>query len=176
MNRLCEPIFANAKENDDCRSTAMPLLDNKRTDLRAAVQVALAEVGSRFLGLFGSGLAKWFLHLARGKSWDMMIHHPFCYSTMPNGDERPSMVCLAIEFVPPSPWLKDEFRVVHGKPAAGPQHRDTSIRAAEKIGGMANADSGISTNGMLRARLVENLRNLLEEAGYDRAVLADIEA
>ena len=136
--------------------------------------MASGEAGTRFLQLFGLGMAKWFLHLARGKNWDMKTHDPFCYSTMPGEGERPSMVCLAFEFLPPPRGLYDQFQGVRVQQAPGPLHRDRSIRAAEKIRGMANADSRIRTNDRLRAQMVENLRYLLAEAGYDQAVLADI--
>lgn len=176
LNQLCEAIFANADENDDFRNNALPMLDAVGADIREAVELASGEAGSRFLRLFGLGMAKWFLHLARSKNWDMKTHHPFCYSTMPGGDETPSLICLAFEFLPPPRGLDDPFQVAIAEPAPGPRHADTSIRAVEKIREMANADYRIRTNGPLRAQMEENLRDLLAEAGYDQAVLANIGA
>ena len=174
LNGLCEAIYRNADENEEFRISALPLLDGGEADIREAVAAASVEPGITFLRLFGLGMAKWFLHLARGKDWDMQTHHPYCYSTMPGGDETPSMVCLAFEFLPPPPGLDDPFQVAITEPAPGPVHCDTSIRAVEKIRDMANADSRIRANGPLRAQMADNLRNLLVEAGYDQAVLADI--
>ena len=154
----------------------MPLLNAGEVDIRDAVDAASGEAGITFLRLFGLGMAKWFLHLAQNKDWDMKTHHPFCYSTMPGGDTTPSMVCLAFEFIPPTPGLHDQFQVAAAEPAPGPMHGDMSVRAAEKISGMANADSRISTNEPLRTQMAEKLRNLLEEAGYEQGVLANIGA
>jgi len=176
LNRLCSTIFNNADSSEEFRNTALPLLDREGGDIREAVAEASGEAGARFLRLFGLGMAKWLLHLARDKNWDMKTHHPYCYSTMPDGDETPSMVCLAFEFLPPPPGLQDQFQVVRANPAPGPQFQDTSIRAAEKIRDMANADCLIRTDEPLRTQMVANLRNLLGEAGYGQEVLARIAA
>ena len=176
LNRLSEAILSNATASDDFRMTALPLLDARQDDVRKAVEAASGEAGIRFLRLFGLGMAKWLLHLARSKEWDMKTHHPFCYSTMSGGDETPSMVCLAFEFLSPPPGLHDQFRVVHTEPAPDPTHEDTSIRAAEKIANMANADCRIRADGPLRAQMADILRNLLAEAGYDQTVLQDLGA
>lgn len=174
LRRLCNAIFQNAEANDEFRNRALPLLDPEGTDIRAAAEAAAGEAGTTFLRLFGLGIAKWFLGLARSKDWDMKTHHPFCYSTMPRGDETPSMACLAFEFLPPPPGLQDPHGVVLAKPAPGGRHADTSIRAAEKMEGMANADYRLREDERLRSRLTETLRNLLEEAGYPPPVLAEI--
>lgn len=173
LNGLCEAIFENADDNEDFRTTALPLLNAGQADIREAVDAASGEAGMTFLRLFGLGMAKWFLHLAQSKQWNMKTHHPFCYSTMPGGT-TPSMACLAFEFVPPPPGLHDQFQVALAEPAPGPILGDMSIRAAQKIREMANADCRIRTNEQLRTRMVENLRNLLEEAGYAQALLAEI--
>lgn len=174
LEGLSRAIFSNAAVNDDFRAIALSLLDAGADDIRQAVEAASGGPGMPFLQLFGLGLAKWFLHLARDKNWDMKTHHPFCYSTMPEGDDTPSMVCLAFEFVPPPPGLHDQFCVAGAQPAPDPQHADTSVRAAEKMGGMANADCRISTDGELRAQMIEKLRALLAEAGYDQTVLQEL--
>ena len=171
LNRLCEAILANAAASDAFRATVLPVLDARLGDVRKAVEAASGEAGIRFLRLFGLGMAKWLLHLARSKDWDMKTHHPFCYSTMAGADETPSMVCLAFEFLPPPPGLHDPFRVVRTQPAPDPAHEDTAIRAAKKMADMANADCRIRADSSLRAQMADNLRNLLAEAGYHQAVL-----
>ncbi|MDE2988744.1 MAG: hypothetical protein OXT70_11950 [Chloroflexota bacterium] len=174
LKGLSQAIFSNADLDEEFRAIALPLLDAGAGDIRQAVEAASAGPGMRFLQLFGLGMAKWFLHLARDKNWDMKTHHPFCYSTMPAGDETPSMVCLAFEFLPPPPGLHDEFRVARAQPAPEPAHEDTSLRAAAKMADMANADCRIKTNAQLRAQMAEKLRALLAEAGYDQTVLQEL--
>lgn len=174
LGKLCDAIFHNAEANEEFRNRALPLLDPGGTDIRAAAETAAGEAGVTFLRLFGLGLAKWFLSLARSKNWNMKTHHPFCYSTMPRGDETPSMACLAFEFLPPPPGLQDPHGVVLARPAPGGRHGDTSIRAAERMEEMANADWRLRNDEPLCARLTETLRDLLEEVGYPPAVLAAI--
>lgn len=176
LHGLCEAIFENAEENEDFRNRVAPLLDATETDIRAAVRNASEKPGMAFLQLFSLGLAKWFLHLAKSENWDMKTHHPYCYSNMPPGDDTPSMACLAFEFLPRSSGLQDSFGVVRAEPARDSERGDTSTRAAEKIGGMSNADCKISSNKKLRDRLIEKLRELLDEAGYDPVVLEQIGA
>lgn len=174
LERLAQAIFSNADMNDAFRAIALPLLDAGSGDIRHAVEAASAVPGMRFLQLFGLGMAKWLLHLAREKDWDVKAHHPFCYSTMPTGDETPSMVCLAFEFLPPPRGLHDQFGVARAQPAPGPAHEDTSIRAAEKMSEMANADCRIRANAQLRDQMMGRLRTLLAEAGYEQTVLQEL--
>ena len=171
LRGFCDAIFANADTNEAFRNVAVPLLDPHEADIRAAVTTAAARPGTAFLQLFSLGLAKWLLHLAHPKLWDIRTHHPYCYSTMPGEEKTPSMACLAFEFLPPAPGLPDRFRVARANPAPNPEHEDTSIRAVNKIGGMANADSRIEADEPLRTRMTQSLRACLEEAGYDRNVL-----
>ena len=174
FGRLCNAIFQNAEANEGFRNRVLQLLDSEGTDIRAVAEAAAGEAGTTFLRLFGLGLAKWFLGLARGQNWEMQTHHPFCCSTMPWGDETPSMACLAFEFLPPRPGLQDPHGVVLARPAPGRQHGDTSIRAAEKMEAMANADYRLREDEPLRTQMAETLRNLLEEAGYTPAALAEM--
>ena len=176
LERLCDTIFANADSNDDFRQLAARLLEPGQTDIRAAARGAAERAGMTFLQLFSLGLAKWFLHLAHKKKWDMQTHHPYCYSTTPRGDGTPSMACLAFEFLPPAPGLEDRFGVVRAQPAPNPPRVDTSVRAAERIRDMANADVQIETDEILRNRMTENLRSCLEDAGYGAAVLEGLGA
>ena len=176
LRRLCKTIFSNATENENFRNRAAPLFDARATDIRAAVRNASGRAGMAFLQLFSLGLAKWFLHLARSKNWDMKTHHPYCYSTMPAGDDTPTMACLAFEFLPPPACLQDLFEVVRAESDLEPVREDTSTRAAEKIGAMANADCEIRSNKELRDQMIERLREVLREAGYDPVVLERIGA
>ena len=176
LDRLCNAIFNNAQENEDFRQRAVPLLDPEEADIRVAVRRASEKPGEAFLRLFSLGLAKWLLSLAQGGNWDMRTHHPYCYSTMPGGDETPSMACLAFEFLPPPRGLPDPHGVARAQPAPAAEREDTSVRAAEMIGGMANVDSRMRMDEALRTHMTENLRMWLEEAGYEPAVLEGIGA
>ena len=176
LDRLCDAIFGNAQANENFRDRAVPLLDPEELDIRVAARRASERAGDAFVRLFSLGLAKWLLSLARVRNWDMKTHHPFCYSTMPRDDETPSMACLAFEFLPPPPGLLDRFGVARAQPALGGEREDTSVRAVEKIRGMANADFRMRRDEPLRTRMSDNLRRLLEEAGYEAEVLDGIGA
>ena len=171
LQKLCDPIFANADESDEFHEGAVDLLDPDREDVRRAVSAASTTAGTPFLHLVSLGLAKWFLHLVRGKTWEMKTHMPYCYSTMPEGDDTPSMVCLAFEFLPPPPGLEDPFGVARAKPAKRTVPEDTSLRAIRMVRMMMNADVRMQADQPLRERMIQNLYNLLKEAGYAPAAL-----
>lgn len=176
LDKLCDPIFANAEESSEFREEAIRLLDSDKRDVREAAQSAAKKVGTPFLRLVSLGLAKWFLHLARVKAWEMKTHKPYCYSTRRKGDATPSMACLAFEFLPPPPSLEDRFGVAYARPAehAGPE--DTSVRAIQMVRKMINADARLCADRPLRERMIQNLYELLEEAGYARAALESLGA
>lgn len=177
LTRLCNAIYANAEASKNFRRQAILLLGPEEEDIRLAAVKASKNAGEKFLHLFSLGLAKWLLDLARGKDWDMQTHHPYCYSTMRKGDKTPSMVCLAFEFIPPPPGLQDRFGVTRARPVPAVERKDTSVRAAEKIGDMSNADSEIESDGKLRTCMIEVLRKQLEEVGcYDARALGEIGA
>lgn len=176
LEQLCEPIYENADTNEEFLNRATPILNPGEPDIRIAASMAAERPGAAFLRLFSLGLAKWLLHLARNKHWEVRTHHPYCYSTMPANDETPSMVCLAFEFLPPPRGLQDKFAVVRAEPAPDIEPGDTSVRAADKIAGMVNADHQIRSDRMLRTRLAHELRLWLEEAGYGPTVLDRIGA
>ncbi len=175
LDRLCKAIFMNADTNEDFRIQAAPLVFPGEVDIGNAVTKASRSTGEVFLRLFSLGFAKWLLYLARNKNWDMCTHAPYCYSTKPWNDETPSMVCLAFEFVPPPPGLQDCFEVARLQPIPTTERENTSIRAVDKIRDMINADSEIKSNKMLRTYMTDTLRKLLEEVGYDSAVLSQLD-
>ena len=176
LDKLCGAICENADKNENFRNHAVPLLEPGEADIRAAVRAAGERAGMSFLQLFALGLAKWLLDLAKGKDWDMKTHRPYCYSTMQKDDDTPSMACLAFEFLPPFPGLRDRLGVTRAAPVGSPQREDTAVRAAVKVGSMANADAAIREDEALRRRMTEDLRERLEEAGYGRAALRELGA
>lgn len=174
LDRLCETIFANAAEKNNFRDRASTLLNCDDEDIRTAADRVSKVAGQDFLCLFSLGLAKWFLHLVREKQWDMYTHQPYCYSTMPSGDDTPTMVCLAFEFLPPLPGLPDPFEVSRADPVLAAERGDTAMRAADQISNMTNVDSCMRENRGLHDRMAENLRIWLEKAGYDPVVAATV--
>ena len=174
LTQLWSAIFENAKDDKDFRQGAGDLLNARTTSIQEAVRAASKSVGVSFLQVFSLGLAKWFLHLVRGKGWDMQTHVPYCYSTMPQGVNTPSMVCLAFEFLPPPAGLEDRFGLGCAKSMATEQREDTSARAINKIREMTDADAKILADPALRARVTQNLCRGLEEVGYPRSVLAKL--
>ncbi len=121
LERLCQTIFKNADENAGFRGVAARLLDPGAVDVRAAAESATEQTGLAFLKLFSLGLAKWLLHLAQGTKREMQTHNSYCYSTTGKGDRRPSMACLAFEFLPPPPGLEDPFGVSRARPTRNPR-------------------------------------------------------
>ena len=176
LDALCNAIFTNAESDEEFGNVATPLFDTGEGDIRSAAERARGGPGIEFLRLFSLGLAKWFLHLAQGRRWDMRTHEPYCYSTMPEGDDRPSMACLAFEFLPPPGGLMDPFGVVRAEPMGTPGQEDTAMLAVREIGTMANADARMREDEGLRRRTARDLRQLLEEAGYRAEVLEGIGA
>lgn len=174
LSKFCDAIVENAEVNDEFRDRASPMLSDGEPDIRIAARIASREEGDAFLRLFALGVAKWLLHLALEKRWDVKTHRPYCYSTMPAQVNVPSMACLAFEFLPPPPSLKDRFGISCAEPAPETNRPDSSLRAADRIGEMADLDLKLRENESLRSRMAENLRKLLEEAGYEPSALAEI--
>lgn len=176
LNRLYAVIFSNADTNDVFRDRAALLLAPGQTDIRAAVRIAAEQTGQAFLRLFALGVAKWLLDLVKEKGWDVYTHHPYCYSTGPQHDETPSMVCLAFEFLPPPPGLEDRRGVTHAKPKRDQPRENTAVRAALEVGNMIDADDEVRSDPNLRALLINDLHRLLEEAGYEREALEKLKS
>lgn len=176
LDRLCKTIFDNADANKEFREKTVPLLSSEQTDLRTAVRVAAKHAGMRFIKLFALGLSKWFLDLAKSQDWDMKTHHPYCYSTTPRHDDTPTMACLAFEFLPPVAGISDKYGVARTGPKPASPRKDTAVRAACKVADMTNADEMIRSDRQLCARMTEKVRRYLEEAGYEREVLAKLES
>ena len=176
LSGFCEAIYKNADANDGFRIEAVRLLEPRAANIRAAAQSASEQAGLPFLRLFSLGLAKWLLHLARKKSREMKTHDSYCYSTMPKHDRRPSMACLAFEFLAPPPGLEDPFGISRAQPARNPSPGDTSVRAAEKVRDMVDADKRIASDDELHSRMTQNLRECLMEAGYEAEALVELDA
>lgn len=173
--RLCKAIYQNADENEDFRNSVLSLFGENNTDITGVISKVSSHTGEKFLKLFSLGFAKWLLHLARAKEWDMHTHSTYCYSTEIKEDETPTMVCLAFEFLPPPPGLHDPFQVSRAEPIAIGQGRDTSIRVATKISEMENLDNRMRSNPDLHKKMVTQTEKLLKEAGYSSEALRELQ-
>ena len=174
--RLCEAVYENAAENENFRNSVLSLFGENGTDITDVVSEISGRTGEEFIKLFSLGFAKWLLHLAHAKKWNIHTHRTYCYSTSYQGDGAPTMVvCLAFEFLPPPPGLPDRFQVSRAEPIAARQGRDTSLRVVTKISEMANLDDMMEACAELRERMVARTKQLLEEAGYSPEVLRELE-
>ena len=176
MNSLCEAIRLNAQESEDFRRRARGLLHAEELDIETAMERASETVGEEFLRLFSLGIAKWLLALGRQRRWAVKTHRPCCYTTMPEGDETPSMACLAFEFIPPDPGLSDPFEVSRARPTPPRNLQNMSVLAANAVSDIENADTRMKSDDSLRGRMAKRLRALLLEAGYPQTVLQGIDA
>ncbi len=176
LDRLCDAVLKNAEESAEFHEEVLSLFDQNEADIGTVVEEASGSHGEKFLKLFSLSFAKWLLHLSISKNWDMKTHSSYCYSTGTQGNDVPTMVCLAFEFLPPPAGLEDQFQVVNAAPVIGGQADDTSIRAVNKIAGMENLDCRMGLCNLLRASMVERTKELLQEAGYIASALAELEA
>jgi hypothetical protein len=175
LNQMTEAIIANANENDTFGQQAALILAEDIAQITAAINHAKTDNGLRFVRLFALGLAKWLLHLAAEKLWRVRTHSCFCYSTRPEGDDRPTMPCLAFEFVSPEQGLQDRFGVTRAAPAIGSPKQDYSLRAVTKIGAISDVDETLKNNHQLTLDLIARTRTLLVEAGYTASALTELE-
>lgn len=175
IENLCEAIFQNARKNDAFRVGASVLLASEDKEIQAAVKSAIDGGGRHFLDLFSLGFAKWLLHLAEEKQWSVKMHKSYCYSTLPKGQNDPTMPCLAFEFVPPPRGLADPFNVTNAHPAPGGVGEDMSMRALTKVSELLDLDQLLETDHRLRTEMINKTRILLDEAGYAASVLEQLE-
>lgn len=176
LTSLCNAIFENAKENPNFQNKVLSLFDQKGINIKTVVKEASCSPGDKFLKLFSLGFAKWLLHLAHEKGWDMKTHSAYCYSTEIKGNNTPTMACLAFEFLPPQSGLEDPFDVTNAAPAVAREAVDRSLHAITKVANMANLDRRMKSCNALRKEMTQKTKELLEEAGYPPAVLRELEA
>ena len=175
LSGLCKAIRQNAKEDPEFRREVLSLFDQNDADIATVVNDASGSTGDKFLKLFSLGFAKWLLHLAYQKNWDVKTHNTYCYSTQVQGKEAPTMACLAFEFLAPPPGLPDRLQVTRAEPAGGRQTENTSIRAAKKVSEMDNLDRRMQLCNDLRTELMVRTKELLFEAGYTESALTKLE-
>ena len=140
LGKLQEVIRKNTVNNHLFENEMREIFDINPANIQ---NKASTITGLSFLRLFSLGLAKWFLHLADAKNWDLLTHHAFCYSTAPEDDETPTMASLAFEFRKRR-GLDDPFKVTRASPLSGGRQENTSVRAIKRIAEMDDLDASPS--------------------------------
>ena len=175
FTRLTRAIVRNAEQSNDFRRRMMSVFNGNHDDVESIIREASSNGGQTYLKLFSLGFAKWLLHLARNKDWDLKTHSSYCYSTAGGNLESPTMTCLAFEFVPPPRTLRDEFGVSRAPAARQDRREDTSMRAIEKVSRMDDLDLRLRSSNALRRDMAERTRLLLHEAGYADTALNQLD-
>lgn len=174
MTKFCRTIEKNAKGNDRFGTRVIDVLASSGGDVESAILNARKTSGEAFVRLFALGLGKWLLRLAKKKGRRVKMHEAYCYSTM-KGQVAPTMPCLAFEFVPPAPGLRDEACVVRARPKSGGAIvEDLSQRVADKVGGMVDVDRLLASDSGLKDEMNREMALLLKEAGYEEKALAEL--
>ncbi len=174
-------VADNARENKDFRSRLYDLLGATAGDRQIrdmSEDVFRQRSGEDFLKIFSLSFAKWVIRTVRNEKWKMKTHRAYCYATKRSDMDNasiPTIACLAFEFVPPSRNLLDNYNVVPNRPASARTIEDMSIRSIEKIKDMDNLDTKLRRDNALRSELYQNLKSLLEDAGYEDVALQQLE-
>ncbi|CAN0564954.1 unnamed protein product, partial [Laminaria digitata] len=174
LTNLTGAIRENASASADFHGQFMEFFGQEMKTVDEAIGLHSANAGEGFVRLFSLGLAKWLLHLASSKQWRLKMHSSFFYSTSDQSQKRPTMPCLAFEFLPPILALVDQFNVTNAQPASGGTESDFSLRALDKVRSMEDLDQKIAGNSELLQALIEQTRGLLSEAGYAGTALAKL--
>ena len=173
--RLWGTVEENASDDIKFRHKVLSLFGLPGDADISGLHKSVSHPGEKFLRLFSLGFGKWLLHLASERNYRMKAHSAYCYSTTVQGDETPTMACLAFEFFQ-KPDQADPFGVARSnqKPVeptyAGPSE---AVRVAKKIGEMDNLDLRMKDDQLRRA-MADATKSLLEEAGYLPEVLQQL--
>ena len=174
---LWSAVKRNAKSDEEFRRKVLSLFGLPKDAAISGLHQLFSNPGEQFLRLFSLGFGKWLLHLAKGYSYRMQAHSAYCYSTTVEGDETPTMACLAFEFIGKEPNQPDPFGVARPDPQrvhATDQGPSDSVRVAKKMGKMANLDLRMKEDDHLRMKMTEATKSLLKEAGYPPEVLRQL--
>ena len=173
--RLWGTVEENARGDIKFRHKVLSLFGLPDDADISGLHKSVSHPGEKFLRLFSLGFGKWLLHLASESNYRMRAHSAYCYSTTVQGDETPTMACLAFEFVR-KPDQADPFGVARSnqKPV-DPTHAGPSeaVRVARKMGEMDNLDLKMKDDQLRRA-MADATKSLLEEAGYLPEVLQQL--
>jgi hypothetical protein len=178
MNSLAKAIKENAQHNEEFKNDAIELLSapDKSETVADAIDLASQKTGESFIKLFALGFSKWVLHLAKSKNWQLKMHRSYYYSTTSQSNIKPSMPCMAFEFLPPIPALEDRFDAVNAAPRTQGDGEDLSMRALKKVAEMEDLDKLMSSDMSLRDDMIAATKALLEDAGYAASTLAKLDS
>ena len=173
ISRLWSEVRKNADHDVTFRHTVADIFSLPKDHQVSLPPSSVTDPGTAFLQLFALGFGKWALHLAERRHWGVKAHSAYCYSTTVEGDDAPTMACLAYEFQPPSPDHEDPFCVAAASepvPANAAGQSD-SMRIAAKVLEMTNLDIRMTERVELNEEMSRETRRLLAEAGYPKDVL-----
>ena len=173
VDRLWRVVEENANSDSAFREELLSVFGLSGSASISSLSQTIGQGGEQFLKLVSLGLGKWLLHLARDRSWRMRTYPAYCYSTTPEGNDEPTMACLAFEFQPEPPEQSDQFGVARmrvrrtGGEDRGPSD---SVRVVQKVGEIDNLDVKMRDQD-LRREMLSRTKSLLKEAGYACTVL-----
>ena len=174
LQRLTAAIRLNAAGSREFALAACRILGSAEAEMDESIRQASEDDGEHFLRLFVLGFAKWLIHLAGERNWSVRMHGCYYYSSAPYPHERPTMPCLAFEFLPPPAGLRDPLEVTNAQPAPGGTHANQSMRAIAKVQEMSDLDARLAQDPDLAQQLLSKTHSLLEEAGYPAATLSGL--
>lgn len=175
LRNLSAAIIENAQASERFSEEAVSTLSGEPRPIEEALQAATEDHGEKFVRLFSLGIAKWMLHLAGEKGWEMRTNTSFFYTTDMVSAARPTMPSLSFEFRPPPAGLEDRFNVTNANPDPAGAHQEQSVRAAEKVREMQDLDQKIAEDHDLKQALALRTMRLLQEAGYSSAALHELD-
>ena len=171
---LDEAIKQNASESDEFCEGVIASVGDPEDELVQALAKADA-VPAKLLTKFSLGFAKWLIHNAVQQEWDVKCRPFFCYSTMGEGEQGPSMPCLAFEFRPRPLNLTDVYGVV-GAPVDNEEGGlDYSMEALRRSQEMTDVDALLANDALLERDFADRQRGLLQGAGYKEQALREFD-
>ncbi|MCW3848841.1 hypothetical protein OF829_16515 [Sphingomonas sp. LB-2] len=176
FEKLCDAVRVNAKASAEFETGAIAFLHPGASDLESAIATAKSGDGRPFLNIFALGFAKWLLHMAGAKQWSVRLKRSHCYSTRPVDDPSPSMVSLALEFLPPPIGLVDPFGVSRQRPSPGGATDDPSMQILASAAVIDDLDALLEADAELSTNLNASTHLLLAEAGYEADALSPLVA
>jgi len=176
FEKLCDAVRENAKASAEFETGTIAFLHPGATDLESAIAAAKSGDGRPFLNIFSLGFAKWLLHMAGAKQWSVRLKRSHCYSTRSATDPAPSMVSLALEFLPPPVGLADPFGVSRQKPSPGGATEDPSMQILASAALIDDLDVLLDADAELSTNLNASTHLLLAEAGYEADALSPLVA
>ncbi|MEM7687610.1 MAG: hypothetical protein AAF291_01180 [Pseudomonadota bacterium] len=181
LERLYQAIRMNARSEKEFEEGFIQLLSADAPDFEEALRIGHETDELAFIKCFSLGLAKWMLHLAGEKNWSLKVHQSYFYSTdgadtaaKAGQTSRPTMPCLAFEFLPPEPGLRDRFQASKAAPLPTKYSENFSLRALSKVSEMLDLDAMMLSDSELSSEMKNRMRTELAAAGYAAEALEQL--